>query len=135
MEGHIRLSRVTHEALGAPDSYVLLYDREREVIGLRPARLAVERNAYKAIDRGPYGGKRLNGYRLCREFGIRIDSTVRFARCQMDNNGVLILDLRDAHPVRNKRKAAAGHSKNRFETDEDGKRFERHPNGHKIYTY
>ena len=90
MEGHIRLSRVTHEAMGAPDSYVLLYDREREVIGLRPARLAVEKNAYKAIDRGPYGGKRVSGYRLCREFGIQISQTIRFHHCRMDNSGVLI---------------------------------------------
>lgn len=94
-EGHIRLSRVTHEAMGSPDSYVLLYDRERETIGLRPARLAVEKNAYKAIDRGPYGGKRINSYKLCREFGIVIDETVRFHHCAIDNSGVLILDLRD----------------------------------------
>ena len=94
-EGHIRLSRVTHEALGSPDSYVLLYDRERDVIGLRPARLAVEKNAYKAIDRGPYGGKRINSFKLCQQFGIEIDKTVRFHHCQIDNSGVLILDLRD----------------------------------------
>ncbi|MGI8812352.1 MAG: hypothetical protein ACR2IH_07455 [Pyrinomonadaceae bacterium] len=99
-EGHIRLSRVTHEALGSPDSYQLLYDRERDVIGLRPARLAMEKNAYKAIDRGPYGGKRLNGYRLCREFGIDTNETVRFHHCQIDNSGVLILDLRDTCPAK-----------------------------------
>ncbi len=100
VEGHIRLSRVTHEALGAPDSYVLLYDRERDVIGLRPARLAVEKNAYRAIDRGPYGGKRINGFRLCREFGIDTNETVRFHHCQIDNSGVLILDLRDTCPAK-----------------------------------
>ncbi|HMJ07405.1 MAG TPA: hypothetical protein VK468_00275 [Pyrinomonadaceae bacterium] len=103
MEGHIRLSRVTHEALGAPDSYVLLYDRGTDVIGLRPARLAVEKNAYRAIDRGPYGGKRINGYRLCREFGITVTETVRFHHCRMDNSGVLILDLGDTQPVKKKR--------------------------------
>ena len=99
-EGHIRLSRVTHEALGSPESYELLYDRERETIGLRPARLAVEKNAYKAIDRGPYGGKRINGYRMCRQFGIDLNATVRFHHCQIDNSGVLILDLRDTVPAK-----------------------------------
>ena len=103
-EGQIRLSRVTHEALGSPDLYVLLYDRAREVIGLRPARAAVERNAYKVNDRGPYGGKRINGFRLCREFGIVIGGTVRFHHCQIDNSGVLILDLRDTCPARKARK-------------------------------
>ena len=100
MEGHIRISRVTHERLGSPDSYVLLYDRAREVIGLRPARLAVDQNAYRAIDRGPYGGKRINAFRLCREFEIETNQTVRFHHCQIDNSGVLILDLRDTQAVR-----------------------------------
>ena len=93
--GDIIISRATHEVMGSPDSYVLLYDRERDTIGLRPARLAVEKNAYKAIDRGPYGGKRINGYRMCRQFGIDLNVTVRFHHCQIDNSGVLVLDLRD----------------------------------------
>ena len=93
--GDIVISRYTHEVLGAPDSYLLLFDRERSVIGLRPARGAVERNAYPARDRGRHGGKRIRGYRLCREFGITVRQTVRFHRCQLDNDGVLILDLND----------------------------------------
>ena len=106
-EGHIRLSRVTHEMLGSPDSYVLLYDRERETIGLRPARLAVEKNAYKTIDRGPYGGKRINSYKMFREFGIVLGETRRFHHCGIDNSGVLILDLRDTCPARKARKRNA----------------------------
>ncbi|MEO8648514.1 MAG: hypothetical protein ABI539_05050 [Acidobacteriota bacterium] len=102
-EGHIRLSRVTHEAMGAPDSYLLLYDPDNEMIGLKPARLAVHRNAYRAIDRGNYGGKRVNAYRLCREFSIDISETMRFHRCGIDKTGVLILDLNDAQPVRKKK--------------------------------
>jgi hypothetical protein len=93
--GDIVISAFTHKMLGAPDSYLLLFDRERSVIGLRPARLAVERNAYPARDRGRHGGKRIRGYRLCREFGISLGQTVRFHRCQLDNSGVLILDLND----------------------------------------
>ena len=91
----IVISRYTHEVLGAPDSYLLLFDRERSVIGLRPARGAVERNAYPARDRGRHGGQRIRGYRLCREFGITVRQTVRVHRCQLDNDGVLILDLND----------------------------------------
>ena len=99
-DGDIVISRYTHEQLGAPDSYLLLYDRERNVIGMRPARLAVEKNAYPARVRGRHGGRRIRGYRLCREFGIQVDKTVRFHRCQMDNSGVLILDLYDSKPIR-----------------------------------
>lgn len=99
-DGDIVISGHTHKVLGEPDSYVLLFDRERQVIGMRPARMAVERNAYPARPRGDYGGRRIRGYRLCREFGIVIDRTVRFHRCQMDNSGVLILDLNDTRAVR-----------------------------------
>src|SRR5687768_6104300 len=98
-EGDIVISAFTHKTLGAPDSYLLLFDRERSVIGLRPARAAVERNAYPARDRGRHGGKRVRGYRLCREFGIRVAQTVRFHRCQLDNDGTLILDLNDVRIV------------------------------------
>ncbi|MEJ7624249.1 MAG: hypothetical protein WKF34_09675 [Pyrinomonadaceae bacterium] len=104
MDGQIRLSRITHEALGSPDSYVLLYDRERETIGLRPARLAVEKTAYKANARGAFGGRRINAYRLCRDFGVKTSETVRFHHCAIDNSGVLILDLRDTCPARKSRK-------------------------------
>jgi hypothetical protein len=100
-EGDIVISRRTHEIMGSPDSYLLLYDRERDVIGMRPARLEVERNAYPARLRGRHGGRRIRGYRLCREFGINIYETRRFHHCQLDNNGVLILDLKDTVPARN----------------------------------
>lgn len=102
-DGDIIISRYTHEKLGAPDSYVLLFDREREVIGLRPARMDKEKNAYPARKRGNYGGRRIRGYRLCREFGIRIGQTVRFPRCQLDNRGILLLDLKDTRPANRRR--------------------------------
>lgn len=98
-DGDIVISGYTHEKLGSPDSYVLLFDRARQVIGMRPARAAVEKNAYPARPRGKHGGRRIRGYRLCREFGIAVDRTVRFHRCQMDNSGVLILELGDTRPV------------------------------------
>lgn len=101
--GDIIISRFTHEALGAPDAYLLLYDRERHVIGLRPANAAVEKNAYPARPRGHHGGRRIRGYRLCREFGINVYETVRFYKCQMDNSGVLILDLNETRSASKRR--------------------------------
>lgn len=101
--GDIIISRFTHETMGSPDSYLLLFDRERSVIGMRPAKAAVERNAYPARNRGNHGGKRIRGYRLCREFGIGVGRTVRFHRCQVDNDGVLILDLNDVRVVQKMR--------------------------------
>jgi hypothetical protein len=98
--GDIVISRRTHEVLGSPDAYLLLFDRERRVIGLQPSNSAVEKDAYPARPRGKHGGRRIRGYRLCREFGITLDRTVRFHRCQLDNSGTLILDLYDSAPDR-----------------------------------
>ena len=37
---------------------------------------------------------------MIREFGVQLYETVRFHRCQLDNSGILILDLRDTRPRR-----------------------------------
>src|SRR5215213_4330963 len=97
--GDIIISRVTHEKLGKPAAYQLLYDRERDVIGLRPARIDVDKHAFPARERGRHGGIRIRGHKMIREFGIYVDATRVFHRCQMDNHGVLILDLRDTRLV------------------------------------
>jgi hypothetical protein len=102
--GDIVISRFTHKALGDPDSYVLLFDRENWCIGLQPARSQVDKNAYPARLRGRHGGRRIRGYRLCREFGIRVEETVRFHRAAMDNRGVLILDLNETRSAGQRRK-------------------------------
>lgn len=101
--GDIVISRLTHETLGSPDGYVLLYDREREIIGLKPAR-ANEKNAYPARQRGRHGGRRVRAYRLCREFGIHVFETVRFHHCMLDREGILLLDLRDTRPAGKKKR-------------------------------
>jgi hypothetical protein len=98
--GDIVISGYTHKKLGGTDGYLLLlFDRERQVIGLRPAWLAKDKNAYPARPRGKHGGRRIRGYRLCREFGIVLARTFRFHRCRMDKQGVLILDLNEVRTI------------------------------------
>lgn len=99
-EGDIVMNRATHKATGSPDSYVLLYDRQAGVIGMKAASSSVHKNAYPARPRGHHGGRRVRGYRLCREFGIRVGRTVRFPRCRLDKDGVLLLELSEAKAVR-----------------------------------
>lgn len=94
--GDLIINRVTHEALGSPDSYQLLYDRQRDVIGLRPARMEKDKYAFPAKGRGRHGGIRIRGHKMLREFGIVIQKTRVFHLCQIDNQGVLILDMRDS---------------------------------------
>ena len=110
--GDIIISRVTHEALGKPEAYQLLFDRERDVIGLRPARIGVDSHAFPARSRGRHGGQRIRGHKMIREFGIYLDATRVFHRCQMDNQGVLILDLNSVNTItrgrRSRRVASVG---------------------------
>jgi hypothetical protein len=102
--GEIAITRFTHEQLGSPEAYVLLYDQDKHMIGLLPASPAVKQNAYRAHEKGPHGGRRIRGYRLMREFNLYIDNTVQFPRCVIDHTGTLILDLKDCYPVRRNKK-------------------------------
>ncbi len=104
--GVITLSRVTHESMGAPDSYQIVYDADLNVLGLQPARLNVTKNAYPAVPHGTRGGRRIWAHRLIREFNIHVSETAYFPRCFIDHTGTLILELNDVKPAGKKRKKA-----------------------------
>ena len=91
--GDLVISRFTHEALGSPKAYVLLFEKETHVIGLRPISNRPEMNAYPANERGRHGGRRISCYHLCREIGLNLGETIRFHQCYIDHHGILILDL------------------------------------------
>lgn len=103
-DGTITLSKRTFEALGEPNACVLLYDRETHVVGLRPASPAIEKDAYPIHAKGKFGGRRVFGHRLIRDFGIYLPETVRFPRCLIDRDGTLILDLKDVRPAMMKKR-------------------------------
>ena len=106
-KGAIVMNRATHERLGSPQAFNLLFDGVNSCIGLKPAWLQM-RNAYPAYLSGRHGGRRVNAYKLMREFGIRIPDTLEFDNADIDQDGILILDLRTArvsnralrHPTR-----------------------------------
>ncbi|MBK9174330.1 MAG: hypothetical protein IPM28_15210 [Chloracidobacterium sp.] len=105
-DGDIMLSRFTHEALGAPESVLVMYDSETHVIGLMPARVT-QTDGFPARIRGSYGGRRIRAYRFCRRHGIKIEGTVRFPRVEIDAEGVLILDLKDIEYFKIRRRPRA----------------------------
>src|SRR5213082_1399913 len=91
--GSIVLSRVTHERLGEPAAYIIMFDRLNKRLGLRPAKPG-ERHAYPARKYGRRGARIVSAYRLVAEFGIRPPDTVEFQDPKIDLDGYLILDLR-----------------------------------------
>jgi hypothetical protein len=103
-DGEIALTRFTHEELGAPDAYTLLYDRKLKIIGLRPANTIAASRAFPARRKGRHGSRRIRAWRLLRQYNIDLTSTVTFPRCEIDHTGTLILDLNDTEPPRTGRK-------------------------------
>lgn len=96
--GDIVITNFTFRALGEPEHVLLMYDQRNHTIGIQGKNKALAKNAYPVRRRGSHGGRVIRGYRLCREFGIRMDRTVRFPYAEMEG-GVLILDLRDTEPA------------------------------------
>lgn len=94
-KGQIVMSRVTYERLGAPAAFLLLYDATNNRIGLKPTGAGI-RNAYPVRVWGRHGGKVIRAFRLMHEFGISIPDTLQFHDAEVDNDGILILDMRTA---------------------------------------
>ena len=105
--GVIVMNRAAHERMGSPDAFMVLYDSPNNTIGLKPTRAAM-RNAYPAGVAGRHGGRRVNAYRLLTEYRIRVDQTLYFPDAEIDEDGILVLNLRTAvipnrvlnHPIR-----------------------------------
>lgn len=98
--GEIAMTRSTYSILGEPKAFVLLFDRTNRRIGLQPAALST-RDAYPVKVAGRCGGKKLHAYRLIREYRIDLPATVKFPDADIDEDGILRLDLRTAQiPLR-----------------------------------
>jgi hypothetical protein len=94
-KGHIVINRVAHQIMGEPKGFLILYDRVNMRIGLKPATLST-RNAYPGVVSNRSGAKVIYAYRLMREQRINLEHTVQFDDAWIDEDGILILDLRTA---------------------------------------
>ena len=112
--GFISISGWTHERMGSPDGYLLLFDRANRTIGLKAARLGVDKNAYRVSQKksGLNKNRTIFVRPLCVEFGIAVEKTVVFQNLEIDRDGVLILDLNNVNTItrgrRSKRVASVG---------------------------
>ena len=108
-KGVIVINQVAHERGDSPEAYLLLYDAANNTIGLKPTRAAM-RNAYPAGKYGRHGSRRVNAYRVLTENGLHIKDTLEFPDAEVDEDGILVLNLRTArvsnralnHPTRRK---------------------------------
>ena len=106
--GDIVMNRATYQMMGEPKAFLLLLDRTNRRIGLKPTGVNM-RNAYPVRVSNRAGGKKVHGHRLTRQYQIDLPQTVRFYDARIDEDGILILDLRTAKIS----PRSAGHRANR----------------------
>ena len=104
--GNIYLSRRALEALQMPEAVVLLFDVEGKTIGVR--RDSVDRrNSHRLTKKGSKEhGRVLYAADFLAHYGIRITETLAFLKPELDDDGILVLNLKEAAAV-GKRKLAA----------------------------
>lgn len=106
-KGSIVLNRAAHERLGEAKAFLVLFDSANNTIGLKPA-TPLTRNAFPTLKSGRHGGCRISAYRLLTERGLHIKETLEFPDAEIDEDGILLLNLRTAkisnrainHPTR-----------------------------------
>ena len=94
----ILLNGNIHEKLGSPDAVILLFDKVNSIIGLNPASPNMS-NAFpvKQKDSGRHRLIRVTPF--CKRHGIMVDSTTAFVNPEIDDDGVLRLDLKATTPA------------------------------------
>ena len=71
----------------------MLFDGNRHIIGLKPTDPA-KRNAFAIKHRGKGGNyKRISAAAFCTHFRLRVTGTMLFNNVDLDNDGILLLDM------------------------------------------
>jgi hypothetical protein len=96
--GVILIGAKTFEQMGTPDAAVLLFDKVNSKIGLMPSHSRVE-NAYPMQTKGKNRYRVLRANRFCRHHGIKTDRTIEFPTAQINEDGILVLELKKTNPV------------------------------------
>jgi hypothetical protein len=96
-KGDIVISRLTWQRLGEAKAFLVMFDPVNNRIGLKPTHPTFK-NAYPIRVSNRTGAKLVRGYRLTKEFGIKLPVTMQFVDPEIDDDGILTLDLRTAKP-------------------------------------
>ena len=95
--GLIYINGNGHRMMGRPEAVQLFFNKAKDKIAIKPAhaRLAdvfplKEKNGYYLIHSSPF----------CRHYGIRLNTTEKFVHPDIDDEGILHLDLSDTITVK-----------------------------------
>ena len=96
------LNKNIFEKLGSPKLVVMLFDKANSIIGLNPVGPGVP-HAFKLAPICKGLGRHIFLSPFCRHYGIRPDRTLSFVNPEIDDDGVLRLNLNSTTPARNRR--------------------------------
>ena len=89
----IYLNGKAFEALGSPGAVEMMFEGNERIIGLKPVDRG-ERNAFPVRQHGRTGNyRRIAASAFCRHFRLDTRRTVLFDQPDIDNDGVMLLDL------------------------------------------
>lgn len=94
----ILLNGNVHERLGCPEAVLLLFDKVNSVIGLNPVSPS-RANAFPIRAKGRGRHRLIWAAPFCKHFGIKVDGTTVFLDPEIDEDGVLRLNLRATTPT------------------------------------
>jgi len=97
-KGVIMMNRKAFEDLGKPKAAVLFFEKESGMIGVSPAHEKL-REAFPVIPKGAISYWHINAMPFCREYGIKMRGTEVFSNAEIDDKGMLVLDLRTTRLV------------------------------------
>ena len=87
-----------YEKLGSPEAVVLLFDKLNSVIGVNPAPKS-RTNAFPVTSKTKGRQKMIRATPFCRHHNIKVDKTTAFINADVDEEGVLRLDLKATTPI------------------------------------
>lgn len=86
------MNRTTFEAFGMPAAVKLFYEEDRRIIGLAPTDPQNE-NAFPVKVKDKWNNRQAHLQPLTRHFGIDVRRTLLFTEIDIDNQGMMRLDL------------------------------------------
>ena len=94
----ILLNGNIYEKLGSPEAVIFLFDKVNSIIGINPASPHMQ-NAFPVKERGEGRNRVIRATPFCKCHGIIVDVTRAFLNPEIDDDGILRLDLKATTPT------------------------------------
>lgn len=99
----LTFNKFTAKALGNPEAVLLMFEKRESLIGIVPSNMR-EKDAFPLKPKSGAMNYIVHAAPFCRHHNIMIERTERFDHPEIDDEGILRLDLKNTHDVSNRRK-------------------------------